>query len=89
MHNFFRTQLRNLTQAQKGYTAKWTERQEEQKRKEKEEEERILAEIETKRIWEEKEVKRLIEEEEERIRKEVQSPFNNLLVFRRLSADQA
>jgi len=63
--------MRNLTQAQKSYTAKWTERQEEQKRKEREEEERRLAEEEARRLFEELEAKRLAEEEEERKRKEV------------------
>lgn len=68
---YFRAQMRNLTQAQKSYTAKWTERQEEQRRKEREEEERRLAEEEARRLFEELEAKRLAEEEEERKRKEV------------------
>ena len=63
--------MRNLTQAQKGYTAKWTERQEEQRRREREEEERSLAEEEARRILAELEAKRIREEEEERLRKEV------------------
>jgi hypothetical protein len=71
MFDFFRAQLRNLTQAQKGYTAKWTERQEEQKRKEREDEERRLAEEEERRLLAEREEKRKREEEEERQRREV------------------
>jgi hypothetical protein len=77
---FFRAQLRNLTQAQKGYTAKWTERQEEQKRKEREDEERRLAEEEERRLLAEREEKRKREEEEERQRREVN--LKKLLFFK-------
>ncbi len=73
--------MRNLTQAQKGYTAKWTERQEEQKRKDREEEERRLAAEEAKRIQAEQEAKRIREEEEERLRKEVSQLANSCKTF--------